>query len=529
MRLMACKYAALIPAMCWAILAVGNNLQVTNTAVVPFQPNAGLVHMRFDIAWENSWRYTNVNHDAAWVFFKVRKEGDVSNIWTHIKLEGTGINPPGYSTGTGTGIEMIVPDDGVGVFIRRAAEGSGSVSVTNVLVAWNFYTNGMTRATKVQVQTLAIEMVYVAQGSFYVGDGTTNMIQGHFEDGVSGMPLAITNEGYAIKLGGGTAGSLGNNNTAGMLGAGLDDFNDTTSTNLPAAFPKGYAAFYCMKYEITAMQYVEFLNLLTRVQQNACTVSQAANIYALTGSANVFRGNIVRCPGIIPAVPANIVFGCDANTNQIFNETVDFMDRGCCDISWAWGMAYSDWSGLRPMTELEFEKACRGTNVPVANECAWGITNVTTQNGYDVTAGPIGSGRETALPATANCNTGRTMGSDYGPVRAGIYARTNSTRELAGASFWGLMDMSGSLYERVVPVGTAAGRLFTGLHGDGSLTAAGGANVAGWPASGCGRGGEWYLSAYYTRVSDRYFGAYALPWIGVGYRGIRTAPAGVGP
>ena len=29
-------------------------------------------------------------------------------------------------------------------------------------------------------------------------------------------------------------------------------------------------------------------------------------------------------------------------------------------ISWSDMSAYLDWSGLRPMTELEYEKACRG-------------------------------------------------------------------------------------------------------------------------------------------------------------------------
>jgi hypothetical protein len=64
--------------------ALANNLAVTNTAVVTYQPDAGLAKIRFDIAWENSWRYTNVNHDAAWVFFKVRPEGTTN--WTHVTM-----------------------------------------------------------------------------------------------------------------------------------------------------------------------------------------------------------------------------------------------------------------------------------------------------------------------------------------------------------------------------------------------------------------------------------------------------------
>ncbi len=53
--------------------------------------------------------------------------------------------------------------------------------------------------------------------------------------------------------------------------AGVDDFNDATARSLPAAFPKGYAAFYIMKYEISQEQYVGFLNKLTQTQQTART------------------------------------------------------------------------------------------------------------------------------------------------------------------------------------------------------------------------------------------------------------------
>ena len=56
-------------------------------------------------------------------------------------------------------------------------------------------------------------MVYVPQGSFYVGDGQTlnAELYGNFEEGTTGNAFQITSEA-AITLGGGGAGSLGNNN-----------------------------------------------------------------------------------------------------------------------------------------------------------------------------------------------------------------------------------------------------------------------------------------------------------------------------
>ncbi len=116
-----------------------NNLAVTNVTMVP--RDSSTTYIEFDISWSNSWRYTNINHDAAWVFFKMQLEGTTT--WTHLMLETAGINPAGTSPGTGTGVELIVPSDRAGLFVRRAAEGAGAVSVENVRGVFNFSEHGL--------------------------------------------------------------------------------------------------------------------------------------------------------------------------------------------------------------------------------------------------------------------------------------------------------------------------------------------------------------------------------------------------
>jgi hypothetical protein len=69
--------------------------------------------------------------------------------------------------------------------------------------------DGVLDACNVTIKVYAIEMVYVPQGNFYLGDGASN--NGQFEAGISGVPFQVTGEG-ALVLGGGGAGSLGNNN-----------------------------------------------------------------------------------------------------------------------------------------------------------------------------------------------------------------------------------------------------------------------------------------------------------------------------
>ncbi len=51
-------------------------------------------------------------------------------------------------------------------------------------------------------------------------------------------------------------------------------------------------------------------------------------------------------------------------------------DLACDGVLWRVGLAFAAWAGLRPMTELEFEKACRGPLKPVVDEYARGTAKV---------------------------------------------------------------------------------------------------------------------------------------------------------
>jgi formylglycine-generating enzyme required for sulfatase activity len=480
--------------LCGMLLAAGvacaNSLQVTNVVVSKRDDHTAYVN--FDIAWQNSWRYTNVNHDAAWVVFKVRQEGGTE--WQHVNLEYTGINPSAYSNGVGTAVDLIVPSDGVGLIVRRASEGFGTLAVTNVQAVWHIPSGTLVKSGKLFMRALAMEMVYVAEGAFKVGSGGTetgSLTDGSWTNGVT-IPFQITSEA-----------ALTITQTAGCLWGTKTDNNSTfggTGT-LSADFPKGYAAFYCMKTEASQGQYVDFLNTLTAVQATNRYSSTAWNRYTLSVSGGSYSASVP--------------------------------DRICNGLCYADAAAFMDWAGLRPMTELEFEKACRGPLDPVANEFVWGTTAIGR------TTGIVNDNLGTAVATNGNCNC-QVYGanaSPYGPFRAGIYATSTSTREAAGASYWGILDLGGSLWEYVLTLGRAEGRAFTGLHGDGKLTADGAANVASWPsvttAVGIGfRGGSYQDSQDLTRISARnYCGAYADPSRNnlCCCRGARTAPAGVQP
>jgi len=181
------------------------------------------------------------------------------------------------------------------------------------------------------------------------------------------------------------------------------------------------------------------------------------------------------------------------------------------------------------MTELEYEKACRGTANPVANEYAWGDTTIHA-SAYTITNDGQANATVDNSTTAGNASYSTTDGSTNGPLRCGIFADADSDRQEAGASYYGVMELSGNLYERAVTIGNATGRGFTGVHGDGSLDGSGDANVSAWPgtnAEGAGfRGGIWYFGTAYLRVSARASAAYTSPprVYAYGFRCVRLVP-----
>jgi hypothetical protein len=188
-------------------------------------------------------------------------------------------------------------------------------------------------------------------------------------------------------------------------------------------------------------------------------------------------------------------------------------------------LGYLDWSGLRPMSELEYEKACRGTAAPVANEYAWGMSSANgISTGSLTNPGAANEGIATGYSASVgNYSVGGVA------RRVGIYAAhpSNSGRVTAGASFYGIMELSGSVCDPAVQARDSNGRVHTGLQGNGALAANGNTDVGIWsPNNLPWRGG------FYGNGSQVSYGG-ACSAFGpcttsrdqnTGGRGVRTAP-----
>jgi len=494
-----------------------NDIQLTNPMLAGTNTVDATTQVQFTISWANSWRTTSApnNWDAAWVFVKYRDAN--TGLWQHAQLGSDAQHsaPAGSTIATG----LLTPGTaydastnwGVGAFVYRSADGTGTFTANGVELRWNYGQNGIAYEDIAEMKVFAVEMVYVPEGSFSVGDGTTTTVQGQFRNGSTNTPLAITSEG-ALTLGGTANGNLANNNASSMITA--DDFNNTTTQTLPAAFPKGFAGFYVMKYSITQQQYVDFLNTLTRSQQNTRTgtnlavgVTSVTNRYVMRNNSALQVRTGIRCDGSIDA-NAPISFYCDGNGNGTGGEATDGQWVACNYLSWADVAAYLDWSGLRPMTELEYEKACRGPEAPVANEYAWGNAAIRGGNYTGTDLGSITEGvsdPETGANGNALYNSARI--TPNGPGRVGLFAGGATNRVNAGAGYHGVLELSGNLWERSVTVGNAQGRAYTGVPGNGALDATGNADATNWPATnaqGAGfRGGGWPFDAALLRVSGR--------------------------
>jgi hypothetical protein len=135
-----------------------------------------------------------------------------------------------------------------------------------------------------------------------------------------------------------------------------------------------------------------------------------------------------------------------------------------------------------------------------------------------------------ATPLTANA----ALAAFGSPTRVGIFARpAASTRELSGATYYGIMNMSDNVQEVTIHAGTVTGRAISAsVHGDGYLASNGYTDVANWlQSSAFGlRGGSYNSGVASGKLSDRtstdLYSSYPSDYLpaGAGIRLVRTAP-----
>jgi formylglycine-generating enzyme required for sulfatase activity len=449
-----------------------NNLQITNLSVKLYRPDGYLWHqlgkwlasliatgqLGCRLGFVKFWQ-GNATNDP-------RTHGQIStNLADHTlppQLD------PVLSDGSAVGIDPAPNNLGVMLWHKSTGTFATIGPYTVTLKVTNLPTSG-----SYDIAVFGIEVVFIPAGAYTLGK-------------LAGWHSNLTEAAYAFDQNGNNGDphvpyTITSENAISLKWAG----SGATGINVPAAFSKGYKAFHVMKYEISQGQYADFLNTLPATTADL----------RYPGNFGNYR-NRLQSGGSYPNVYQS-----------------DRPDRAQNYLSWHDVCAYLDWAALRPITEMEYEKICRGPSTS-AGEYAWGTTNITA--GTTIGTTPE-NGTEVFTNAGANCtyNNVTYTGGDggQGPVRVGIQAKVGSaSREASGATYYEVLDMSGNVWEMVVMVSDPAGNVgsptYDGKWGDGVLDwATGQANETSWPSgnpAGFGlRGGSWGNPWYTQRVSSR--------------------------
>ncbi|MGB3467794.1 MAG: SUMF1/EgtB/PvdO family nonheme iron enzyme [Cyclobacteriaceae bacterium] len=403
-----------------SLSARANNLQIANVA---YDQDAST--LTFDISWENSWNINEDYHDAVWIFGRYRASNSVQ--WKPITLEGATVNSSGLE-GNPKGIGFILRS-------TTKTDGQADIPVTSVTVS-NLQIDGINPSIKI----FGTEMVYVPEGSFELGDASLDSLV--FVGQTFRDPAIIDSATTQVKI--------------------YNKAATTTTISLKPEFPTGYKAFYCMKYEITQAQFVDFYNNLSfQMQSWLYRESADGGKYLQTSTDEPLNRNGIAYIENNESKGLPSVVGMDLNNNNVFDESDDGATIAMNYFYNDHAGAYLDWAGLRTMSEMEYEKACRGFDVSVPFEHAIG-----TRAFAPATTGQIeNEGTATESNPALNLN----LSTNLGPLRVGFAATDDSDRFSSGNSYFGIANLSDNLTELTQIV--SENGLSYNRHGDGILQA----------------------------------------------------------
>ena len=449
-----------------------NNVQVGTMTYE--NKNDTTIDLVFNVSQKNTFSTTTVLSedvaDCIWLFVKFSTGPEA---YSHATITAT-------SAGSAALATIVTPSDKKGVFIFPN-ESLAQWNSNGVTLRWEYTNDGLTSLSSVTCRVNAVEMVKVPTGAFYFANLPTEGERTALPD--------LTALGYPA------SGDIYVNSASAYLPTGAS-----------AGWPNGYSTFYLGKYEVSQQQYCDFLNTLDGWSDN----TGAANARFLNMYDNV--ENAIKHDG------SKYV----ADTSTVSAKAGDL----CCNyLSWDDTLTYLSWSALRPMTEMEFEKAARAgvTRAVDVDDYPWG----TTAPSADMYTP---AGQRDAYDAHKyfanwydNANNVYGVGAQPdGVTYVGNYLSGDETRtnEQKGCSPYGIADLAGNVWEHLINCAYTT----TPNNGDGDTDFA----DESWPTAASGhkgiRGGAWNDGATHLRVSDRHVAGWtnATRYNNVGFRPART-------
>ena len=440
----------------------------------------------------------DINHSALYVFFK--------NNALSVEIEKIELD--------GAFFTLEILDDRAGFYVIPTKENINEQCI-------DFQISFRTELTN--ITSHCIEMVYIPKGKFSLGSAKSFEYRNtkNTSNGSLGAPLnAFFQSGQNGTFNGayevGSEKTIEIGDCEGCLNyldaeiAGVNTYSGDRKGILPLEFPKGFNAFYQMRYELTENQYCDFLNSLDSKQAKNRINPDAI----FQGGSRKDYGNFISLKGGIYIT---------SRPNQ-----------ACSFLSWNDCLAYSDWAGMRIMTEFEFEKSSRGFEKPKFREYSWGGSEIENtyfldknlskclDNHYCVDGNVhvnylgFSNYNEVCIENNEVSYVGcRVLSSEMnyrGPLETGIHAKGKKTinRVSTGGGYFGTLDLSGNLREPVVPIGSAGSRKYKGTIGDGKINEDGNTDNLDWLYSNDTelvygyRGGCWAFHENHARIADRF-------------------------
>jgi formylglycine-generating enzyme required for sulfatase activity len=426
--------------------------------------------LSFKLFWKNSWR-NDTNFDGTYVFIKYKTKGSKEYYSATFSKTSEGEFdcgdklPDNCKIGDSSiSVGAYIPATALGMFVFPLVPcNKEEILIDDIQVTLHM------EEDIEDIQLFALEMVYIPEGKHYIGDPKNGISKGGF---LKNCFYTYPDKGaYLVE----SEDAISFAPKDGNLYCDLDTPNgrqEEDTFEIPASFPKGYQAMWYMKYSLTEAQYVQFLNCLSRKQQQSHVMSDISSdtidqYYVMTNTNTEKDRAAIICRRTGNGETTPVTF-YTAAANRAVNS-----------ISYHDVSAFACFAGLRPITELEYEKAARGTLPAVSGEFAWGTTNIGRVFHFD---GIDGSGLETPISQIkgmlCNCNFGTGIApfekdnkesSDNpgweGPVSVGVFENSPvlegyTERECTGASYYGVMEMCGNVWENLISVGRAQGRAF---------------------------------------------------------------------
>lgn len=254
---------------------------------------------KFTITWNNS-RRNDRNYDAVWVFLKYITPPQNTQ-YRHASLMSSGHRLLQNHYPASPVPVFEIPEDHTGIFIYPSSRYRGNIRWTvelaldtAILREPNFNSNSRL------LNVYGIEMVQIPEAGFTIGEADTAAAWNNyalFTADENGRPCGlwkINSESEPIPVGKEKGKLYYNSQTTIYQG-------DQKGIISPS-FPKGFQAFYIMKYETTQAQYADFLNCLS----NAATASRAnfagRDYYTFRGTFILKTENIQQLLLAAPAI-----------------------------------------------------------------------------------------------------------------------------------------------------------------------------------------------------------------------------------